>query len=160
MSITQIQEKLQIHLADCLKLLADQLHHLTPPSPSHGESPPDQMHSRHTLKGLLPSRLAWTESESSWGPDLFACAGSSSGAPLSEAGTASFCLLPFTKPPKVACLALPLIHSQSGAGKPVILCLLALTAAGRDQKFVRAALVGEALTKLAKSLSLSGPRVV
>ena len=66
----------------------------------------------------------------------------SSGAPLSEAGTASFCLLPFTKPPRVACLALPFIHSQSGAGKPVILCLLALTAVGRDQKFVRAALVG------------------
>ena len=82
-----------------------------------------------------PSTLAWAESESSWGPDLFACAGSSSGAPLSEAGTASFCLLPFTKPPRVACLALPL-H-----GKPVILCLPALTAAGRDQKLVRAALV-------------------
>ena len=53
MFITQIQEKLQIHLADCLKHLADQLHHLTPPSPSHGRSPPDQMHSRLTLKGLL-----------------------------------------------------------------------------------------------------------
>ena len=56
---------------------------------------------------------------------------------------------PHHRPPRVACLALPLIHSQSGAGKPVILCLLALTAAGRDQKF--------ALTKLSKSSSLSGP---
>ena len=57
-------------------------------------------------------------------------------------GTASFCLQPFTKPLRVACLALPLEHSQSGADQPVIFCLLALTAAGRDQEFVRAALVG------------------